>query len=126
MPTWQELKHQQEEQLSNAIRTLFGMDENTPVTAAIIDDGCTVTLHTSSLTKFDFAWSEKDPADITITTISGRFTTDPYGIQLTPAVITLSAIEAVRHVIRGIMLPQDEAVEETENNDEESNNADNQ
>lgn len=125
MPTWQELKRQQEEQLSNAIRTLFGMDENTPVTAAITDDGCTVTLHTSSLTKFDFAWSEKDPADITITTISGRITTDPYGIQLTPAVITLSAIEAVRHVIRGIMLPRDEAAEETENNDREDNDADN-
>ena len=131
MPTWQELKRQQEEQLSNAVRALFGVSENTPVTAKITDEGCTVTLHTSSISKFEFGWSNTDPNDITISVTSGRITTDPYGIQLTPAVITFSAIEAARHVIRGMMMPQDEATEETEtetgieNNCEEGNDADN-
>nr|DAJ82901.1 MAG TPA: hypothetical protein [Caudoviricetes sp.] len=125
MPTWQELKRQQEEQLSNAVRALFGMSENTPVTAKIMDDGCTVTLHTSSLSKFEFGWSNTDPNDITISVTSGRITTDPYGIQLTPAVITFSAIEAARHVIRSMMMPRDEAAEGTENNGEEDNNENN-
>ena len=131
MPTWQELKRQQEEQLSNAVRALFGMSENTPVTAKIADEGCTVTLHTSSLSKFEFDWSESDPTDLKVAVTSGRITTDPYGIQLTPATITLSAISAVRDVIVGVMMPQDEEItERTEVNDEESDveagNANNQ
>lgn len=125
MPTWQELKRQQEEQLSNAVRALFGMSENTPVTAKITDDGCTVTLHTSSLSKFEFDWSESDPTDLKVAVTSGRITTDPYGIQLTPATITLSAINAIRGVIVSIMMPQDEATEEIENKGEEDNNANN-
>lgn len=125
MPTWQELKRQQEEQLSNAVRALFGMSENTPITAKITDEGCTVTLHTSSLSKFEFDWSESDPTDLKVAVTSGRITTDPYGIQLTPATITLSAISAVRGVIVSIMMPQDEATEEIENKGEEDNNANN-
>lgn len=126
MPTWQELKRQQEEQLSNAIRALFGMDDKIPVTSSITDDGCMVTLHTSSLSKFEFSWSNKEPQDLTISTTSGRITTEPYGIQLTPATITLSAISAVRGVITSMLMPQDEApvdveiTERTEGNDEES------
>lgn len=131
MPTWQELKRQQEEQLSNAVRALFGMSENTPVTAKITDEGCVVTLHTSSLSKFEFDWSESDPTDLKVGVTSGRITTDPYGIQLTPATITLSAISAVRDVIVSVMMPQDEEItERTEVNDEESDveadDADNQ
>lgn len=127
MPTWQELKRQQEEQLSSAVRALFGMSENTPVTAKITDEGCTITLHTSSLSKFEFDWSESDPTDLKVVVTSGRITTDPYGIQLTPATITLSAISAVRGVIVSIMMPQDEAAEktETESNGKEDNNENN-
>lgn len=104
---WLEIKQNIEQNISNGLGQLLGIPSTQIFTNTGVE-GCEVTVGDTVTSKFVFKWSYDQPDDLICESTSGVIDMHGLSLRLTPATITLSAMQAICNYLRDIMIPQQE------------------
>lgn len=102
---WLEIKQEIEQNISNDIGQLLGIP-TAQISTNTTAEGCTITIGNTPMSKFIFKWSYDQPHDLICETISGAVNMHDLSLTLTPATITLSAMQAIYNYLHDIMVPK--------------------
>lgn len=111
---WLEIKQSMEQNISNNLGQLLGIP-TAQISTNTTAEGCTITIGDTLMSRFVFKWSYEQPNDLICETISGVVDMHNLSLRLTPATITLSAMQAICNYLCDIMVPhQEEEVDGSE------------
>ena len=104
---WLEIKQNIEQNISNGLGQLLGIPPVQIFTNTTVE-GCKVAVGDTPMSKFIFRWNYDQPDDLICETISGVVDMQDLSLTLTPATITLSAMQAICNYLRETLIPQQE------------------
>lgn len=104
---WLEIKQSIEQNISNDLGQMLGIPATQIFTNTTVE-GCTITVGNTPMSKFVFKWSYDQPDDLVCDSISGVVDMENLSLTLTPATITLSAMQAICNYLRDVMIPEQE------------------
>lgn len=110
---WLEIKQVMEQNISNDLGQMLGIP-TAQISTNTTAEGCAITIGNTPMSKFVFKWSYDQPHDLICETISGVVDMHGLSLTLTPATITLSAMQAICNYLYDIMVPKmEEEVDES-------------